>query len=704
MGGARVRVRNLTPVKQEAGPWWIPAKGTATIPPEMVPNFGDAIEVLEIEGGAGVASMYRDICRLDCGHSLCILTQKCCEALGKLGVHVDREPWRRGFDQKPLDGREGTATTPFCNAGTWEGPSGRWSWIHYDNDRAPENHVAYWDGNWEGNICVSESVREGMLRSGAPESKLRLVQNAIDGEIFRPTAPVVEPEGVGDRFLFLMTGALSVRKGTDIALDAFGRTFSDRDPVVLYLRNYDYGRAGETAKFVQEWRKRRGRGAPRVISVYETWSEEQMAGAYRRAAEYGAFLQPHRVEGFGLCGLEALACGCRLGTTGWSGPLEYATEENSSLFGYRMVPSAFNLELYRADENPEWAQPRRKDIQAWMRRVLEESPDRDRQSMIAEEARRKFSFDRMARGVADVLGINVAPEGARRVALPGASPVALPPRSPAVVSQEETLAVAIATRDRLEYMMALLGALLCQTRVPDEIAIVNESDEPYEHVSGAFSWLVRQFQQAGTVVHLLRGTGAGASPNHQRALEAVASDLIMRIDDDLLPTQPDFLEKLYQLINGKAEVGAVAGCYPRVQDKKLHSYARSGHQPGMTNRIADMFRGHVGLQFNRWEDAAIVECEHLYSSYMYRRESLREVGGFAHCYSRFGQREETDASVRLHLLGGLKLLVTTEVVAVHFEAEGGRRPEMNQQNWVHDERVFTERYAEWQAQAAEARA
>ena len=701
MPSDRVRVKNLTPVKQESGPWWIPANGTATIPVDILTSFGNAVAIIETPVETPSIAMYRDICRDGCGHSLCILTRKCSAALKRLGVSVDRQPWRRDFDQRPLDGREGERTTPFANAGTWEGPAGRWSWIHYDNDRAPENHVEWWDAHFEGNICVSQSVVDGMIRSGAPEHKLRLVPNAIDTELFRPDAPVFEPEGVGDRFMFLMTGALSVRKGTDLAFEAYGQTFNASDPVVLYVRNYDYGRAGETASFLEDWRKRRGPGAPLVISVYETWSEEQMVGAYRRAAEHGAFFAPHRVEGFGLCGLEALACGCRLGTTGWSGPLEYATKENSTLFSYAMRPSEFNLGLYRADEKPEWAEPKIKSIRTWLRRMVDEKPDRDKQRAIAADVRSRFTFDRMARGIADAVGIQVVSGEARKGVLPGTSPAALPRRVATKVAGVETLAVSIATRDRQEYLAAVLGALLAQTKRPDEIAIVDESEVQISE-SPALSHIVQHMQSEGIVVYHLPGTGRGASPNHQRALEAMNCDLIMRLDEDLLPVCPDFLERLYLLINGHADIGAVAGCYPRAREKTERIYAQASGQPGMTNSIQEMFGGHVGLQFSRWADEATVECEHLYSSYMYRRQAMLAVGGFAQCYSRFGQREETDAVVRLRMLGKLRLLVDTRALAVHFEANGGRRPEMNGQNWTHDERLFHERYQEWVKEAGRA--
>jgi glycosyltransferase involved in cell wall biosynthesis/GT2 family glycosyltransferase len=691
-----VRVRNRTAVKQAAGPHTIGPHDEATIPSDLLPLFGDAVEVIMGVDANAEIDLYRPHCQEGCGHSLCLISRKLQQAFAGQGITLNRHEPRPHHDRPRIDAREGAGTSLFCNAGTWEGPTGSWTWLHWDNDRAPREHVAYWQRQFDGNICVSQSVRQGMIAAGAPENRLRVIQNGIDTDLYQPDGETWEPPGTEGRFIFLVTGALSVRKGTDIALEAYGQAFSADDPVVLVLRNYSYGREEETQDFIAAWHQRRGADAPKVLYLYETWTDERMAAFYRRTAEHGALLQPHRVEGFGLCGLEAMACGCRLGTTGWSGPLEYADRTNSTLFGYKLGPSAFNLDLYQMDEQPQWAEPKLKDVVRWMKQVFATEPDTGRLREIATEVRERFTYERQAIEIAEVLGAR--PAAAMHTGLPDPLPDALPivPGSlTAEAKATETIGVSIATRDRLEYLLMILGALLAQTRRPDEICIVNDSDAPYEKDSHAFSAMVLHYRRVGIPIHLLAGTGQGASPNHQRALERLETDLILRIDDDLVPACADFLERLARHIEGKSDVGAVGGSYPRSTEGRTRQYSAEKMMPGMTNRVDDMLQGQVGLQFRRWSDEALVPAEHLYSSYLYRRGALAAVGGFASCYSRFGQREETDASVRLHLLGGLKLLVDIQALAVHFEASGGRRPETSRENWTHDEQVFLQRYHTW---------
>jgi len=696
-----VKVRNTSRVDQLSGIWLIRAGETTVLPINALGGFGSSVEVIDDPTTSNM-TLYRTPCMPGCGHSLCTLSRQVTLALQRMGFSVDRQTWRANRDQPPI------GKSLLCNAGTFEGPSGSWSWFHFDNSIAPRNHVAYFLEHFTGNICVSGAVRDALSAAGVSEDRLRVIPNGIDTSLFCPDGPIMDIGG--NSFIFAMVGAMSPRKGVDVALEAYGQAFKRSDKVLLVVKNYDYGRDAWCREIIAEWRKRLGSKAPRVEYIYQMgmgnsqppWMDSEVAAFYRRAAQHGAYLAPARVEGFGLTGLEALACGCRLGTTGWSGQLEYATDENAHLFPYMMAPSNNNLGLYEADERPLWAEPDLADVADWMRRVFEESPDELKQREIAEDLRQRFTYARMARGIADVLGLKErrGPETVRE-SVPG-TPLAKSSGAAVLGAPSppgmETLGVGIPTRDRPGYLAILLSALYVQTKRPNAICIVNDG-EPTLRDNSAVKQMVERWEQSGIPCDIVQGSGRGASPNHQIALEHLGTDLVLRIDDDLLPARPDFIERLYRLIDNQPEVGAVGGCYPMHSDGVLHEYGPLATKRGMTNTLADLLAGHARLQFWQFSDEAVVECEHLYSTWMYRASALQEVGGFADCYSRFGQREESDASVRLFLLGKKRLLVDIQAIGWHFLAAGGRRPEGSRERAIADDKVFRSRVAQWRPKA-----
>lgn len=89
----------------------------------------------------------------------------------------------------------------------------------------------------------------------------------------------------------------------------------------------------------------------------------------------------HRAEGLGLVLMEAMTLGKPVICTGWSGNMDFTTEENSCLVPYEMVPVAATHDAYRAQgfsREPEWAEPNVVIAADWMRRLAEDPETRAR--------------------------------------------------------------------------------------------------------------------------------------------------------------------------------------------------------------------------------------------------------------------------------------------------------------------------------------
>src|SRR5262250_3339527 len=100
---------------------------------------------------------------------------------------------------------------------------------------------------------------------------------------------------------------------------------------------------------------------------------------------------------------------------------------------------------------------------------------------------------------------------------------------------DERIAVAIPTKNRPTYLSALLAALVVQS-FQNWLLVINDSSEMPVQEQGAIRDLLTLIVSRGHPVQIVRSESGW--DRHQRAMAAVPPDieLIVRIDDDVLPT------------------------------------------------------------------------------------------------------------------------------------------------------------------------
>ena len=211
-------------------------------------------------------------------------------------------------------------------------------------------------------------------------------------------------------------------------------------------------------------------------------------------------------------------------------------------------------------------------------------------------------------------------------------------------------AVGIPTRNREAMLARTLDALSTQTHSPDLIIIVDNNDNPKtQDISNGIVRVACDYRTTGP------------DQGCQTALKyAARADIpvFVKWDDDLIPELTCLRKLVGQVFDKKAV--ACGGMYPKPDDDKRSS----------DKGAADGNDRH--LQMFRWEGGhKLIERKHLHSCYAMDIYTALLVGGFCVDYSRFGQRGETDLSLRLAKEG--RLLVDTSAVAEHHFAPGGRR-------------------------------
>lgn len=187
------------------------------------------------------------------------------------------------------------------------------------------------------------------FRRGGVEVPIQVLHHGIDPGAF----PLLErPER--EVFTFGTFGQQNERKGVDVLLRAFQDEFGADESVRLILN----------ATLSGPWLRV---DAPRV-EVRNAFLDR--AGVLEYLRELDAMVLPSRGEGFGLCGLEAMATGLPTIATNWSGPADYLDPADSYPLSYRLVDTAgFDFGGMRLFGR--WAEPSYLHLRALMRHLFD---------------------------------------------------------------------------------------------------------------------------------------------------------------------------------------------------------------------------------------------------------------------------------------------------------------------------------------------
>jgi glycosyltransferase involved in cell wall biosynthesis len=194
------------------------------------------------------------------------------------------------------------------------------------------------------------------------------------------------------------------RKNPHAALRAFALAFGADPNARLILKTSGGHRySSELAEL-----RAHANSMPNVEIVDEIWSEELLNAAYRRA---DAYLSLHRSEGYGLTIAEAMMMECPVVVTGWSGNLDFCTEETAFLVRHALTAFDDDDPSYEGVTGARWAEPNVEDA-ARLLRLLRDEPALARRK--AEAARRHLiaytserSYDR---ALESLLGNRVSEE------------------------------------------------------------------------------------------------------------------------------------------------------------------------------------------------------------------------------------------------------------------------------------------------------
>ena len=246
--------------------------------------------------------------------------------------------------------------------------------------------------------CPSRYVRSLYLQAGIPTEKLKVLPNGYNPLVHHPNAAPT-PIATHKRFKFLFVGGTIARKGADLLLATFLKTFSRSDDVCLVIKDFGGKSAYQGQTLAERIRSAQADTAsPEIVYLDQELPEQELAGLYTAC---DCLVHPYRGEGFGLPVLEAMACALPVICTGGGATDDFATDEFVHRLPSRRAFIGNSISGMKLDHRGWWLEPDLEALSRVMREmVLDPRPFKERAKLGAQHVLQNWTWAHSARTMA----------------------------------------------------------------------------------------------------------------------------------------------------------------------------------------------------------------------------------------------------------------------------------------------------------------
>lgn len=316
-------------------------------------------------------------------YSLAIVNRHLAQALIDLGVnlvcHTGEDDWHTDPNL--------TAATDIVRRMRDDYPAGETFDIHLRNTWPPATHNmcgrlnAYVAFAWEEMefpqylvdrfnrdldlvAVISNFVHDSFERSGIT-IPVEVTGNGCD-HLSTVSDDAPNPLSENGRRRIVHVSSCFARKGIDVLVESFLRSFRASDPVELVIKTFP--NPNNILEAVLAEKRDRLIDAPPITVIEQHYTPAQLRALYRSAA---MLVAPSRGEGFGLPLAEAILLDVPVVTTNYSGQLDFCRPETAWLVDYHMSTSQAHV----AGSHSLWAEPSIEHLGAQMRAVLDRTDE-----------------------------------------------------------------------------------------------------------------------------------------------------------------------------------------------------------------------------------------------------------------------------------------------------------------------------------------